>query len=805
MKILFLIGATSRIRNFDHAIQWLAQRGHTIRLTGRPRKGVFVLPKSVQHERISGGENPTQRSDGWRDYVDSLRGARDYVRYFDPRYASATRLTRRAYESAPTAFVLFCERHPWIKRHWRLAAAALAFAERLVPVDPGFEAFLRGEAPDVIAVTPLVTFESYQTDYVKAAHRLGIPIVFLPFSWDNLTNKGLVRIQPDRSLVWNDTQKREAIALHDVPADSVIITGAARFDDFFARTARTGREELFTQHALDPGRPMVLYIGSSQLTGPNEMELVRRWAESLRAAEDETLRRCAILVRPHPAVKESWVGVDLSELGNIGVSLDASRNADQDLFDSLFHAHAVVGLNTSAMLEAAIVGRPVFTLTIPPFDEGQVGTIHFRYLVEAHGGLATVARSFEEHHRQLLPALQRLHGASSRNVTFVEGFLRPRGLEQPVSPILAAEIEQAAALAKRPVGSPLWHRPVRAALHWWLRRRAATPALVDDRSIIASSLSLRPVKTALQELADGSAPIFVGPWIDSVANELIYWIPFVRWACAAYGLSPERLIAVSRGGVRQWYAPVARRYVDTASLFSPSEQEQWQRRTIPQSEQNPKQAVMYPFDLEVVERAARALELSDFQVLHPLSFFRVLRRLESDRAVGDLPQVLRYQRLTGGAGRTAASTFAPPYVAVSLAFTAALPTGPSNRQFLSGLLARVGANDRVVLVDYPSTSGVPVDAHSPLPSVAAIAEQQNYLEVQTEVIARARAFVGGFGDLAMVAHACGVPAYTFYSEEVPPEVLALTRVAAETAGWTAEPPVPVDHLARLRLPAQVPA
>ena len=120
-----------------------------------------------------------------------------------------------------------------------------------------------------------------------------------------------------------------------------------------------------------------------------------------------------------------------------------------------------------------------------------------------------------------------------------------------------------------------------------LRRRAATPALVDDRSIIASSLSLRPVKTALQELADGSAPIFVGPWIDSVANELIYWIPFVRWACAAYGLSPERLIAVSRGGVRQWYAPVARRYVDTASLFSPSEHEQWQRRTIPQSEQNP--------------------------------------------------------------------------------------------------------------------------------------------------------------------------------------------------------------------------
>jgi hypothetical protein len=68
--------------------------------------------------------------------------------------------------------------------------AALAIAEELIPTDAGFEAFVREEQPDVMIVTPLVTFESYQTDYVKVANRLGIPIVFIPFSWDNLTNKG---------------------------------------------------------------------------------------------------------------------------------------------------------------------------------------------------------------------------------------------------------------------------------------------------------------------------------------------------------------------------------------------------------------------------------------------------------------------------------------------------------------------------------------------------------------------------------------------------------------------------------------
>ena len=88
-------------------------------IAGRLRKGSFDLPDSMRHERISGRVNPTRRSDDWRDFVDLLRGARDYVRYFDPRYAQATRLVRRAYDIAPTEFVLFCERNPWVKRHWR--------------------------------------------------------------------------------------------------------------------------------------------------------------------------------------------------------------------------------------------------------------------------------------------------------------------------------------------------------------------------------------------------------------------------------------------------------------------------------------------------------------------------------------------------------------------------------------------------------------------------------------------------------------------------------------------------------------
>ena len=802
MKILFLLGASSRIRNFDHTILALANRGHTVRVAGRLRKGSFELPKTLHHDRISARVNPTNRIDEWKDVVDLLRGARDYVRYFDPRYAQATRLVRRAYEIAPTDFVLLCERYPAVKRHWRLASSALAMGESLIPADPGFEAFLEEERPDLLLVTPLVTFESYQTDYVKAAHRLGIPVAFIPFSWDNLTNKGLMRIHPDRVLVWNEIQRTEAIELHGCAADSVIVTGAARFDDFFANTPSTSRGELLEPLGLDPARPMVLYLGSSQLAGPNEMELVRRWAESMRASGDEVVRTCGIVIRPHPALRNSWTAVDFSDLGQVALSLDASRGADHELFDTLYHAHAAIGLNTSAMLEAAIVGRPVHTLVIPGFDEGQVGTMHFHYLVEAFGGLATVAREFGEHHRQLSGVLRNEPAVSARSRAFAEQFLRPHGHDRPVAPILASEIERCTEIVKRPqTAAPLWHYPMRAALRAVLRHRQSKRRSAQDTTVVATSMSLRPVKIALEEIQQGTAPVFVGPWADDIGNELLYWIPFVRWVSGTYGLPPERLIVISQTGLSDWYGSLAHRYLDSKTLFSRAELDHWRRRTVPQSEQDPKQAVISPFDQEVIERASRAFDLSDCQVLHPLMFFRVIQRLHKDRALSQLDDVLLYESLDSAATKRI-DGLPKSYVAISVAFTKALPNSSENQEFLADLLAKMSAKNDVVIVDEPG-AGLEVVASSRVRLLEASVIDQNCLPIQTSAIAQARAFVGSHGPLATLAAFCGTPAVTYHSERLPVDEIDRFQKALAAAGWGALTVERARRFKGVRLPAKV--
>ena len=117
----------------------------------------------------------------------------------------------------------------------QVAQRTLALLEDGIPPVADLDRLLRSLAPDAIVVSPLVDAASEQVDLVKSARRLGIPVAAAIASWDNLTNKGLLRVQPDLVIVWNRAQEREAVELHGVPASRVAVTGAQPFDRWFER------------------------------------------------------------------------------------------------------------------------------------------------------------------------------------------------------------------------------------------------------------------------------------------------------------------------------------------------------------------------------------------------------------------------------------------------------------------------------------------------------------------------------------------------------------------------------------------
>jgi hypothetical protein len=473
VKILFLVHNLGKTRHFEHVILGLAERGHWVTLAAaRKRKKPLKATGSFHAEkRIDVVPCPVHRVDGWEPYARPLRQARDYMRFLDPEYGTARKLSARAAEYAPPGWAQFIgTASP--DRRTKLIRKGLEVAESILPTDEYFELFIRSEEPDLILVTPLVDFGSYQTDYIKAAHRLGIPVAFLPFSWDNLTNRGLVRVSPDRAIVWNERQKEELVRFHGVPASRIVVTGAPRFDEFFAMRPSGSRDEFTAAVGLPPDQPLLLYLCSSNFVAPEEVQFVKRWIGAVRGAPDPRLKNASILVRPHPANAEQWEAADLSVLPGVSVwSHRSTMNADQGLYDSLHHAAAVIGLNTSAMIEAGILGKPVFTIAEKEFAGGQEQTLHFHYLLARNGGLVELAETMDEHLRQLAGELEHPGGRREQSLRFVQSFVRPHGLHHPAAPLMVDAIEQVARVKKRRRMRPFWLRPAQWALLTVLRRK----------------------------------------------------------------------------------------------------------------------------------------------------------------------------------------------------------------------------------------------------------------------------------------------------------------------------------------------
>jgi hypothetical protein len=346
-----------------------------------------------------------------------------------------------------------------------------------------------------VLVTPLVDLGSQQIDYVRAARQLGIPCGLAVWSWDHLTSKALLREYPDRVFVWNDTQRREALEDHGVPADRVVVTGAQCFDHWFVRRPSRTREELCAHLGLPSDRTLVLYVCSGLAKGtPDEPPFVRTWLEWLRGSADRRLQTASVIVRPHPNHTREWTGVDFGALGPVAIwgANPVDEQTRADYFDSLYHSEAVVGLNTSAFIEAGILGRPVFAILLPSHHDTQLGTPHFRYLMQIGEGLIQASRTREEHVAQVTAALDRPPAGDHPYRRFLEAFVRPRGLGEPATPAFVRGVEELAACHVEAVKPTALAQARRAALG----RLARLASRVAGESLVRSPRELDPERLA---------------------------------------------------------------------------------------------------------------------------------------------------------------------------------------------------------------------------------------------------------------------------------------------------------------------
>jgi hypothetical protein len=173
---------------------------------------------------------------------------------------------------------------------------------------------------------------------------------------------------------------------------------------------------------------------------------------------------------------------------------------------------------------------------------------------------------------------------------------------------------------------------------------------------------------------------------------------------------------------------------------------------------------------EILSRARKKLDLADAAVLHPSLMYKLLRLYWYEKAsVRLLTEHTDYRRLTIDGDAAVLTDLPTEYVAVRFYFRPSFPDTPENRRFASDTVRTISREVPVVLLN----TGLNLDDHEDLDvsggkgvyRVDHLMTPQRNLELQTRIIANARAFVGTYGGLAYVAPFYGVPSVGFYSQE----------------------------------------
>lgn len=271
----------------------------------------------------------------------------------------------------------------------------------------------------------------------------------------------------------------------------------------------------------------------------------------------------------------------------------------------------------------------------------------------------------------------------------------------------------------------------------------------------------RRLERRLRRLAKSDQPVIVGPWTGEVGFELLYWIPFVTWALRKAGVGPERTVIVSRGGPRSWYAHLGGRYVDVLSHVTPDE---FRART----EEQKKQRMVGRFDREMVRLVIRETGIERPFLLHPGLMYPLFFPFWKQRAtVRRVEEYTEYGRIDRPVVPELAGRLPQDYVALRFYFSACFPETAANRAFVESVIKALSASVDVVLLN----SGFHVDDHrdhapgrlARVHTLDDLMVPASNLELQTAVIAGARAFVGTYGGYSYLAPLCGVPSLAFFS------------------------------------------
>ncbi|MEQ1500451.1 MAG: CDP-glycerol glycerophosphotransferase family protein [Parcubacteria group bacterium] len=262
--------------------------------------------------------------------------------------------------------------HYALTLHWILArkffVRVFRFLDLTLVTDNYFDKYFEKYKPDLILLADL--FEDFETNFLRSAKKYKVFSIGLINSWDRVTARCILRILPDKFVVFNDVIKKEIVDTNYIDDKDIFVSGIPQYDMYFKPPTVT-KEEFFKKTNISLDEKLIVYSPLGGKFSDSDWDIMDMLYQM--NSENKFGDRVKILVRfpPNDFVKDE----DLVKRPHLiyqypGVRFSNKRNTDwdmtnvelEDLKNTLHYMSLMICYASSISVDSALVDKPVMNI-----------------------------------------------------------------------------------------------------------------------------------------------------------------------------------------------------------------------------------------------------------------------------------------------------------------------------------------------------------------------------------------------------------------------------------------------------------
>lgn len=245
---------------------------------------------------------------------------------------------------------------------WRLVRKLVRFLDYRFVNSVIFEPYFDKYQPAAVFLAHL--FDDFEIHLLREARRRGVPTIGFVNSWDKMTARGMIRLLPDKLLVFNDLIKEEAIRYADMDPAKVIPVGIPPYD-WHIQHQPLSKAEFFNKNGLDLKKKLIVYAPMGKAFSNSDWDIIDLLNDLITNAQ--------LFVRFQPndftdeveLKKRPWLKYDLPGIrfsSKRGIDWDMSFDDIHGLTDTLANCDVFICYASSMSIDAAVFDKPVINI-----------------------------------------------------------------------------------------------------------------------------------------------------------------------------------------------------------------------------------------------------------------------------------------------------------------------------------------------------------------------------------------------------------------------------------------------------------